>query len=394
MIKFNSDTEIKRLDHRLIYYCLLAIFFFLPLATSPAVIASSLAIGIWLISGSFIRDRHKWIRQNWTIPVTAFMILTIIGLLWTNNMTYGLEIVSKSRYWLLAFIVASLPTNEKIFRQYITAFVAGLLVLSAFSILTYSGFVSTATKLPTIFSGKSITASLFLVLGILFLSFEYKLHNQLKHRLIIISLIFILFFALSICGGRIGHVAFILLSPWVIFNMLKDKGILKISLLYIISVALLMASPTVQERACLAVKNIEDNEINSSIGIRLHQWESGIKIFTKNILLGVGSGSYSTAMTDYKKPGMDPININPPHPHNSYIYIGASYGITGLMIFLWLVYTIIKNGWNKRISILGQSIIGYSLIFCIGSLTDTLILSVSHAPLLALLTGIGTKENE
>ncbi|MCE5311731.1 MAG: O-antigen ligase family protein [Nitrospiraceae bacterium] len=394
MIKFNPDTDIQRLDHRLIYYCLLALFFFLPLATSPAVIASSLAIGIWLLSGSFVRDRHRWLHQNWTIPLAAFMILTIIGLLWTNNMTDGLEIVSKSRYWLLAFVVASSTINEKIFRQYATAFVAGLLILSAFSILTYSGVVSTAIKLPTIFSGKSITASLFLVLGILFLSFEYKLRSQLKHRLIIISLILILFFTLSICGGRIGHVAFILLSPWLIFNMLKDPGILKIALLSIISVALLMASPTVQDRASMAVKNVQDNDINSSIGIRLHMWEGGSKIFIRNPLFGVGTGGYPAAMEHYKKPGLTKENITPKHPHNSYIYIAASYGITGLMIFLWLIYTIIKNGWNRRTSIVGQSILGYSLIFCIGSLTDTLILSVSHAPLLALLTGIGTKENE
>ena len=95
------------LNDRLLLWSFCAMFFFLPVATSPAVISGMISLGVWIFSGKFIQDRHKWLDQPWFIPVILLILLPWIGLLWSDDIYSGLKFAKKSYYWLYAFAILS-----------------------------------------------------------------------------------------------------------------------------------------------------------------------------------------------------------------------------------------------------------------------------------------------
>jgi hypothetical protein len=74
----------------------LLLFFFIPFATSPALISGAIALAIWIFSGVAFRDSDRWLKQKWTIPVLIFMLLPWAGLLWTNDNAEGLNFAKKA----------------------------------------------------------------------------------------------------------------------------------------------------------------------------------------------------------------------------------------------------------------------------------------------------------
>lgn len=376
---------------RLLFFFFCSLLFFIPLATTPAIISGAIALAIWIFSGKAFKDRDRWLKEEWTVPVLIFMLLPWIGLLWTDNLEGGLDFAKKSYYWLLAFAIASLSLLRKQVLILFNAFLAGLLLISILSLLQFAGVLPISKWLPTIFSGKSITVSLILVFGMLILSFYFTKISDIRKKALIVFLMIIFFTTLSVGIGRIGYLAFIMLSPIIVYNLLGQRHIIKIFIVVIILTGLLFLSPSVQERTKLIIKDInayQQMDPNTSIGLRLHMWTGGVKIFLENPVIGVGTGGYQTAMKKYETPDLAPEFREFSEPHNSYLYMAVSFGIFGLVSLLWLFSILLKNGWKNRQNIVGFSIVSYTLVLMIGSLTGTQILSLATALLFAVFTGL------
>ncbi len=96
------------LADKLLFWSLCATFFFIPIATSPLEIASILALAVWIFSEKYIKDRKRLLNEKWTKPVILFMLIPLFGLLWTEDLSDGLDFAGKSYYWLYPFVVASM----------------------------------------------------------------------------------------------------------------------------------------------------------------------------------------------------------------------------------------------------------------------------------------------
>jgi O-antigen ligase len=81
------------------------------------------------------------------------------------------------------------------------------------------------------------------------------------------------------------------------------------------------------------------------------------------------------------------------HPHNSYLYIAVSYGLAGMVLYGWLLVVTVKRAWRTREQLSGYSILAVLSVLMIGSLTDTLILSVAPGILLGFTIGIPTQRS-
>ncbi len=376
----------SELNDRLLLWSFCAMFFFLPVATSPVVISGMISLCIWIFSGKFMRDRHEWPKQVWFKPVILLILLPWIGLLWTDDIYTGFKFAKKSYYWLYAFAIFSLY-HVYSHKMIIKAFLAGLSLTVFISLLQFIGFIPMPKGYPAGLMGH-ISYSLLLVYGILLISFYYRDAKLKKHRVSAMILIAVFVFSLSINIGRIGYFAFVLLSPWIFYNIFGRKQIIIFAAAVCAVLVILSLSPTVQDRTKLAgeeIKAFYNGNKNTSVGRRLYMWEGAYKIFLENPVLGAGTGGYQRELAMYRD---DPSLPDIIHPHNSFLYMAVSFGIIGLIIFIWLLAVFFKKGWKARTTIGGFSIISFGAVFLIGSMTDTQIISLTTGNMFALLVGI------
>lgn len=394
----NSSTKISSelLAERLLLWSLCLLFFFIPLATSPAVIAGGAVIGVWLFSGKCLKDRHNWLNAEWFKPVILFVTLHWAGLLWTNDIRTGISFAEKSYYWLYAFAIASVSAEKNKTDIMFKAFISGLIIISLISLFQLAGILPIFKNFSTLYAGKPgkhISGSLLAVFGVCILSFYFTETSRLRNKLIIICLMLVLSATIFLTESRVGYLVFIIASPLMLYNMLDKKHFKKMPILIVIIVVIISLSPIVQNRLNKALDEIQlyrNGNPNTSIGLRLHMWEGALKIFSEKPMLGAGTGSYAAEMKKYAHPNLSPEFYILSQPHNSFLYVATSFGVIGLSVFIWLLYVFMKNGINAFNTLNGFAIVSYGFVLIIGSLTDTQILSLSTANMFALMTGIKT----
>ena len=375
---------------KLIFWAFCAMFFFLPIGTTPSAIFGILALLLWICSGRFFKDRWLYLKERKIfLPVLVFMAIPWIGLIYTEDLSLGLDFARKSYYWLLAFVIASLSFSNYSPKTLLRAFLLGLTITSLFSVLQYIGFIPMREWLPRVFEERRITMSLLLALGMSISSFYYFKENRFKHRILILLLMLLFLFTLSISGGRAGYLAFIALSPLIVYNLLGQKYIFKIAAISILIVAALFLSPVVQHRLDQTASDIRlyfKGYLLTDVGLRFHMWKGAIRIFLKNPLIGAGTGGYQLAMEEFSVPALEGMKFR--DSHNSFLYMAANHGIVGLVSLCWLFVIMLKAGWKHRRTATGFSIFSCGLILFIGSLTATQILIPITGMLFAIFIGL------
>jgi O-antigen ligase len=375
---------------KLIFWAFCGMFFSLPIGTTPSVIFGMLALLLWALSCRFFKDRYLWIKNRKIfLPVVVFMAIPWIGLIYTEDLATGLDFARKSYYWLFAFAIASLSFSNYSPKTFFRAFLLGLTIASLVSILQFIGLIPIREWLPTAFEGRQITMSLLFVLGMSITSFYFFKENRLKYRILLLLLILLFLFTLSISEGRAGYLAFIILSPLIVYNLLGQKHIFRITAVSILIVGTLFLSPPVQHRLDQAANDIRlysEGNPRTSIGKRFHMWEGAIRIFLKNPIIGVGTGEYQLVMEEFSVPALGGMEFR--DPHNSFLHMAVNHGIVGLISICWLFALMLKTGWKHRHTIIGFSIFSYGLILFIGSLTATQILIPITGMLFALFIGL------
>jgi O-antigen ligase len=368
-------------------------FFFIPVVTSPAVIMSLLTLSLWIFSGKCIKDWQLFLKQGWFSPVLLFMILPWIGLFYTNDIQNGLQFTQKSHYWLLAFAITSLTFQKYQTKTLMNAFLFGLSLIAVICILQFAGIIP-KTKGYQIGFINSITYIHLLVLGMLLLSFYFHKTQKIKQRILFgCGLLLFCFNIFLFIGapGRTAYLSFILLTPFMIYNLLGKRHLLKIAAIGLIIMTALFFSPIVQDTlkdTKAQIQSYYEGNPNTPVGLRLHMWNGAIRIFLENPVIGVGTGGYKIAMKKYETPQLLPECREFNQPHNSFLYMAVSYGIFGLISIFWLLFVFLRRGWIHRDKLVGFAILLFGMILVIGSLTDTQIIQVHTAMVFAILTGL------
>jgi O-antigen ligase len=378
---------------KLIFWGFCGMFFSIPIGTTPMMIFGLLTLFLWIFSGKFLKSKEDLFKNKKIfLPVLVFMAIPWIGLIYTEDLSLGWDFARKSYYWLFAFAIAITPHHSS--KTFFKAFLVGLTITSLFSVLQFIDLIPMREWLPTVFAERLITMSLLLVLGISISSFYFLKENRLTHRILILFLMLLFLFTLSISGGRAGYLAFIALSPLIVYNLLGQKHIFgrAIVISILIFTAFFLLSPVVQHRFDQAMSDIRlyrQGYPQTSIGLRLHMWEGAVRIFLENPIIGVGTGGYRLAMEKFSVPALQGMPFR--DPHNSFLHMAANHGIVGLISLGWLFLIILKVGWKHRHMITGFSVFSYGLVLLIGSLTATQTLTPKTGILFALSIGLCAK---
>ena len=381
---------------RAMHMALISLFFFLPNATSPAVISGITLLVLWVLSGRFLVMRHRWLGRPWAWPVYVMMLLPWVGLLYGPGVEAGWQYAEGSHFWLYAFAVASMDLDEATIKRLLRAFVAGLLVVSAVSFIHFLGFrelISLEEGVPSVYTGMYITASLMLVFAMLVLSFWFREARGGREKVVVLILMLVFVFTLALGKGRSGYVAFVLLSPIMFYNLFGRRGLLKTAAACVLIVVALGLSTTVRERVVGAVDDVkayQRGEASTSAGERFYMWQGAIDIFKRKPLVGAGTGSYESEMERFSSgyKGPIPAITHFPDPHNSYFYMLASFGIIGLLALLWLFAIMLRSGLRARRTLAGYSVLVFTLVLMIGSLSATQTLMNATGIMFGLFAGM------
>ncbi len=294
---------------------------------SPVLWSFSLILGMYLLSGLYSENLHDW----WTRVNTKLALVAL---------PFGFILVRKqslrSFHWLL-YVFLWLATVTSIF----------VLVhyLKSFDLVNFN--YSRGQVMETPYS--HVRFSLMICFAIIIGGYLYQSDFQPLFRgekiLILVATIFLVVF-IHILAVRSGLLALYLCALFISIRYIYLKRKWKMALpalLILFSLPLLAywSLPSFREKFNYVRYDLQnyfryENKAGLSDAGRILSIENGMEIGKKNFLLGVGAGDLQQEANQFyiNRPEIDEAKRL---PHNQFVWVFASTGIIGLLIFCWAV---------------------------------------------------------
>jgi len=383
------------------YYFTLIFAFILPLSRAGVSAFIILLPIVWLFEGNY---KQKWLKiekEKSLLFLLLFMFVSLLSLLWTQNIEEAYGPLRLLLYFFSAFVIATSLDNKHIY-SIITAFLYGMFISEIIAYGVYFElwhFKNATPQDPSPFM-IHIEYSVFLAFtSILLLDRLVSKRYNFKEK------IFIAIFFTTVTGnlflsiGRTGQVA--LIAAIIVMSIIHFRLSLKTLFL---SCAVLIAiyglayfiSPNFQKRVITTqhdITKIVDANYNGSWGIRVLFWKTTANILQQHPF-GVGIGDFKDATkaelenkkyetlisADTKK------FMSHMHPHNEYLLILLESGLLGITAFFtFLFYFIrlkIKDGELKELSLL------FITIYMTSFLAEPLLIKQFTLALFSLFLGL------
>jgi O-antigen ligase len=365
-------------------HLLIILAFLMPLTVFGANLIIVIVCLLWLFSGNYKSKFDQIISNKLMLASIVFFFLHVVGLLWTEDLSWGLHIVHKMWYFLLLFPVLFTIVRREHIKFYISAFLLAITFTEIASYLVWfeiiEPFKNATVENPTPFmshiSYNPILAfAIYLVLHEIF--FNKKITN--------LVFAFYSFFAISmsinmfITGGRAGQVMYFAMLAIIIFQFFNAQKIKSLLLILVLIPGIFFTAYTssglFQQRVDAAVKNTvyySENK-NTSMGQRitftLNSWE----VIKDNPIIGVGTGDFPI---EYKK--INKINTpkmtNTANPHNMYTLVAMELGALGIISMLSIFYYQIKLSFNSSNQLIRDVGITLPLLFLVIMWSDSYLL--------------------
>jgi O-antigen ligase len=342
MVNFHSTTD------WFYQHLIVAAFFLLPLTVSGNNIAIWLAVLLWLFSGNYIEKFNKIKQNSLAIVSILFFAVHLMGLLWSANLEWGLEIVRKMLPFCFVLPVFLTITRQDNIKYYIGAFLLGICIPEVLSYLIWFEVIDpfkyatqfNPTPLMSHISYNPILAfAIYLVLNKLFSSSKISQTARVVYTFFCLSMAINMF----ITAGRAGHIMFFFAIIIVIFQYFKNsqiKAFLTSALLITaISFTAYNSSMIFQKRVNTAVDsviNFEETKGGATVQrivFAMNSWE----LFMNQPILGVGTGDFPD---EYQKINLKntPWEMRTSQPHNMYLLVLTQLGLLGFCSFLLIFY--------------------------------------------------------
>jgi O-antigen ligase len=380
---------LERFDLEKTYqYLLIALAFLMPLTVSGANIIIVFICFLWLFSGDYIAKYHQIMSSKLMIASILFYCLHVVGMLWTEDLQWGLHILHKMWYFLLFFPILFNIVKRKYIKYYVISFLLAIALTEIVSYLVWfeviEPFKNATVKNPTPFM-THVSYNPILIFSIYLVLHEIFLNKKLTN--LVFS--FYSFFAISmsinmfITGGRAGQIGFFVMLVILIFQIFDKERMKSLIVISIVIPAIFFtayqSSDLFQKRIdkalieAISYSDLLTDKNYNSIGLRLNFAQNSLEVFAQNPILGVGTGDFPN---EYNR-----INqINSPqlpkttNPHNMYTLVAMQFGLVGLVSMLSIFYYQIKLSFsssNKLIQNLGLTL---PIVFLVIMLSESYLL--------------------
>lgn len=294
-------------------------------------------------------------RAYGKIPEKKFNFIEIITVLFIAFLAYGSimsvtpknSIIVGAMWFVLmisVFIIRRSVNNKKDLYKILTCFVFAALLTGFFGLYQYlSGNVNTTwtdtqlfeelkLRVYSTFENPNVFGEyLLLVIPVSIALFINKkgIKNKAVNAGIILVLIANLFLTYS-RGCYIGLAAGIVIFIWLV-----DMRLLGIGIFAAIPALFLMPSSIISR--ITSITNLAD----SSTSYRVSIWRGTLRMLKDYAFTGVGIGeeAYNAVYPKYALS-----SIIAPHSHNLFLQIMCSVGVIGLIVFLIMIFSYIRNG--------------------------------------------------
>ena len=347
-------------------YLLILLAFLMPLTVAGANIIIVIICLFWLLSGSYYVKFKQIINSKLMIASIFFYFLHIIGLIWTEDLKWGLHMLHKMWYFLLLLPVLFSIMKKEYIRPIIFVFLAAIAITEVISYLIWFEiiipFKSATVSNPTPFMSH-VSYNPILAFAIYLVSHEIFFNKKLsKFQFFLYS-----FFSISmtvnmfLTGGRAGQVMFFAALAVLIFQFFNAEKIKSLFIIFITIPAIFFSAYQVSDlfknRVDSAIRDIIRYEgvnvdktkwsgkdtiydlanINTPVGERISYAVYSWKIFAENPIIGVGTGDFPI---EYAKLNRiySPRMVTTNHPHNMYSLIGVQLGVIGLLSLMSIFY--------------------------------------------------------
>lgn len=366
LIHINRDIWIVRAIQ-------LSVILFILGLDKPANISFGIIIGFWLLDKNLWEKIKSAFQEKYVLLFISYFIITILSLIYSNDISQGLKIVeTRLLLFFMPIVISTTHISPKEFNNLLLTFVITCSVASAWGLIN-----SFLLFLETGDSGYFYNDNLVLPIGFqaayfaiyinICIIFSIYLFVQQKSWWFIALVIFLSVIELLL-ATRISILSLIILAL-IYIGYLAVKRSWKIALsvfaiLFLIIAVSIYSMPQLVNRFESLTSKIEytyDNpnpvnhfnaEVNpenwNGLNLRMALWNCGLEIIKEHPLIGVGAGDYENEM-DKKFVEKNFIYAIERHfgVHNQYLYTWISFGIIGLLIFLFTIAVPLLNALRK-----------------------------------------------
>ena len=323
----------------------------------------------WLFSGDYKSKFSKIINSKLLLASILFFSLHVFGLIWTEDLDWGLHIVHKMWYFIGLFPILYTIVRVDYVKYYISSFLVAISFTEMISYLIWfeiiEPFKYATVENPTAFMSH-ISYNPILAIAIYIVFHEVLFSPKITYIKRFFYSLFTITMSINmfITGGRAGQVMFFAVIAIIIFQYFHSKKLKAIILIIICTTSIFFtafqASVIFQNRVLHAIEDVKnfsgnpdklvgaqisraDNNIHkkTAVGLRINFTLNSWQIIKNNPIIGVGTGDFPI---EYQRVNAiySPEIQNTTNPHNMYILILTELGIIGLASFLLIFYYQIK----------------------------------------------------
>lgn len=322
-------------------YLLIALSVAMVLSVSGGTFVALLAILLWCSSGNF-REHFEEIKNNKVaLAFIAFFLLNALGLIWTEDLKWGLRMLGKE-WKILMLPILMTAMKEEDSEYYISGFVAAMTLAHLISYLNIMKVIQ-FTLMSHVFYNVLLAICIYFVLNRLIFGNQSRLYSIL-YLILFISMSVNMFVTI----GRMGQVLYFLIIIIILFqyfesNRLKSV-VISALLIPLLFTAIYHTSSVFRARVDAVVDEVTTFRMNRPskyVNDRITFYVNTMNIIRNNLLIGVGTGDFPR---EYHKinQSQTPDVVSTVNPHNNYLLVLAQFGIPGLWILLSIFYFQIK----------------------------------------------------
>jgi len=384
-MKLSYSTTVKKIN----LFALLFFVFWLPLKDNflPAIL--SFWLFTWLLEGNFKNRFNKFSNKLIYIIISTYFLLTVLSLLYTNDIDVGLFEIQK-KLSMLFFPIIIIGSNKKVKNNYNTilyTFVIGNLIASIYllsnaffsNLIIENGtwfieycpdksfkshsffelinlrFNNFSASYLSIFIHPSYFA-MFLVFSIVILIYFFK-QNFIKKttlKLLTISIILLFVFMIYLLQSRASFITFFVVIVFLILYEIKKHNNKKliISGIFVISVSVtfILSSSAFQE-GFNKLNKILSNKNKLEIvkkDARFQTWYSAKEVIKENFWFGTSPPDVYKELTNIYIKYNFPVKEKELNAHNQYLESFAGLGVFGFISLMSILICGFIYAYNKK----------------------------------------------
>jgi len=364
---------------------LITFAFIIPLSVAGGNLLAFIILISWFLKGNYAKNIKSIINNKVALASILFFLVHLFGLLWTEDMTLGVDRALKMIEFGILIPVLINSIKQKNAHIYINSFLVAIAITLLSSFLIYyeliPPFKGMIASNPTPFMSHITHTPLMAIsfyISIRLFYDKFKQDRSFSFQNLFLLLVGIMsFLNVFYTNGRAGYVALFLLLGILILQIRKisPKSFLEIILVYlVVFITAFSFNDSFRDKLIGTHSNLSNFVENpdSSVGRRILMSENSLEIIKNNPYIGVGTGDFYKEYESVKNKKTYPFELaTTKNPHNMYLLVGAELGLLGIFFLFYMYYIIFREAKNLPTVINRDIAIAVTFVFIILNFSDS-----------------------